>query len=115
MSNKSPLAELLADLQDPRVIWQLAAIAGALLVAWLINRFIQGRLPKESGVRRVFGRIGTPVIAMALLFLARLPVAQMSSIGVIRAAILLLMTFAALDRLRAATRIHQRSGLAGEV
>jgi small-conductance mechanosensitive channel len=96
MQPATPLSDILSDLQDARVIWQIAAIAGALAVAWGVNWLLQRRFAEQSGVRRVLNRIGTPVIALLLLVIARVPLAKLGGINLIGGAIMLLLTFAAI-------------------
>jgi small-conductance mechanosensitive channel len=96
MQAATPLSELIADLQDPRVIWQVASIAGALLVAWGVTWFAQRRLVELTGARRVLGRVGTPLLAALILVALRKPLAQLGGVNLMGGAIMLLLTFAAI-------------------
>lgn len=75
----SLLVELWADLQRPTILWQLAALAGCLLLAYLVQRGVLNWLAARPGGEGRTQRIGRgslrrvlfPLAALALVFLAR--------------------------------------------
>jgi small-conductance mechanosensitive channel len=96
----SPLLELIEDLQDPRVIWQIGAIIVALLLAWLINTWLCRRVRDQGALQRFLFAVGTPLFAWLLLTLMRGPLAaQLNFLGSARlmaGAGMLILTFAAI-------------------
>jgi small-conductance mechanosensitive channel len=72
-------AELWADLQKPAILWQIVALAGALLIAYFVQRGVLAWLaarPGADGARQRISRGGLrrvlfPLGALALVFLAR--------------------------------------------
>lgn len=69
--------DLLGDLRDPGLLWQLAALVASIALGWTIARFLQAKLAgREShGVRRFgiesFGRVVGPLAIVALLALSQ--------------------------------------------
>jgi hypothetical protein len=66
---------VLSDLRQPDLVWQLAALAGCLLLAKLGERLLRGR-PLPAAGRWEIGqgwlkRIAFPVLALLLVWLAR--------------------------------------------
>ncbi len=47
------IGDVLADLQEPSVLWELAVIAAALVAAWLLNRFVAPWVRSDHTVLRV--------------------------------------------------------------
>lgn len=91
-------AELLRDLSDPRVVWQLAAIAVCVLLAWGISTwFMRATKAREEidrdGLRPRLAVVA-PVVAVILLLLALPLMALWTSTSLIRMAIALLGSFA---------------------
>src|SRR5574341_2494405 len=69
------LAELIADLEDPRILWQVGAVLLSLLLAWGFARLLTPRLQGGAGAWRVgagsLRRVVFPLSALLLVVLAR--------------------------------------------
>lgn len=72
--------ELWSDLRQPAILWQVLALSACLLLAWLVQRAALQRLARrqegEVSTRYRLGRGGLrrvmfPLVALALVFLAR--------------------------------------------
>jgi small-conductance mechanosensitive channel len=65
------LLDLWRDLQHPRVVWQLAGVAGALLVAALPSHLIHRRLARDAARPRpgleAAGMLAFPLLALVLV------------------------------------------------
>jgi small-conductance mechanosensitive channel len=69
------LFDLLSDLHQTAIIWQIVVVAISLLLAWGLIRLLSGRIPKTGIVSR-FGlsgvsRITFPLLALLLVFTGR--------------------------------------------
>jgi small-conductance mechanosensitive channel len=92
------LLDLWQDLQQPDVIWQVGVLLGCFALAWLFDRWLQGRMATaddaESGARQ-FGqrglkRIGLPLAMLVLVLAARPLLAQWHHVNLLKLAIPLL-------------------------
>lgn len=75
-SIQSALADLWGDLKQPDLLWQIAAIAACMLVAWAMSRMARVKTSGEqSAAVRCgaggFNRIIFPLVVVGLLFAAR--------------------------------------------
>lgn len=113
--------EMLADLQDPRVIWQLVAIALCLAIGWglagLVRRSIDKRAQAATLVQRGMKPLSTvlaPLLAVGLLLIAKPLLAMSFSVSLIRMAIALLASFALIRAVfYVLRRVFARSGRVG--
>ncbi len=111
-------AELLRDLSDPRVVWQLATIALCVVLAWGITTFfVRGLKLREAagpgGIRPRFG-IVAPLVTVGLLMLAVPMLAAWTSTSLLRTAIALFGSFAMIRAVfYVLRRIFARSGRVG--
>jgi small-conductance mechanosensitive channel len=94
------LLDLWSDLQEPGVLWQIAAIAGCLAVGWLLARLIRAafaRRAQDEGILRIglesFSRVLAPTISLCLVLVARSVLAPILHINLLRVAIPLLASF----------------------
>lgn len=92
--------ELLADLQQARVIWQLVAIAICIGIGWGTTRVVQRRV-KEREQSSLVGRtmrplstVLAPLLAVALLLLSKPLLGSWMNVSLLRLAIALLGSFA---------------------
>jgi small-conductance mechanosensitive channel len=93
------LLEMLADLQDKRVLWQLGAIALSLLLAWWANRLLLPRISQEREGAWKLGaaglqRVAFPLIALVLVLLARAALKTWLPVHLLDLAVPLLLTMA---------------------
>ncbi|HEU4851658.1 MAG TPA: mechanosensitive ion channel domain-containing protein [Telluria sp.] len=97
MPISSLLRDLLHDLNDPAVLWQVAVIAACVIVGWgiahLLRRASQEREERLTGhpvVRMVgvesFEKVLAPLMVLALLAVARYSLAGIMNVGLIRIA-----------------------------
>ncbi|MDP2809934.1 MAG: mechanosensitive ion channel [Rhodocyclaceae bacterium] len=90
--------EVLADLREPDLVWQLAIMAGCLLLALLGESLLRRRQPGE-GRAWAFGhgglkRISFPVLALILVLLARWLAEEWIRVGLLSLAVPLLASLA---------------------
>ena len=98
------LMDTWSDLQSPSILWQLGALVGCLLLAWLIERAMLARVAHsgdaETAARR-FGRSGLrrvlfPLSALIFVFAARAVLGKYQSVHLLNLAVPLLTSFAAI-------------------
>lgn len=115
------LSDLWSDLRDPGLLWQISALAGCLALAWTLGRILRGRFTAQDVQLRVmrlgvesFSRVLSPMLALALVAIARLVLEQWQQVNLLRVAIPLIGSFA-LIRLAfyVLRRVFARSGKAG--
>ncbi|NMG46329.1 mechanosensitive ion channel [Aromatoleum toluvorans] len=96
------LTDTWSDLQSPSILWQLAALAGCLALAWLIGRAMLERVRRrgetETAAQR-FGRSGLrrvlfPLLALIFVFAARAVLGRYQSVNLLNLAVPLLTSFA---------------------
>ncbi len=94
------LSDLWSDLREPGVLWQMATIAGCLLLGWSLARLIRAAFVRRSpdeGILRIglesFSRVLAPTISLCLVLVARPILAQAHHINLLRVAIPLLASF----------------------
>ena len=89
---KGLLAEAWRDLQQPGLVWQIATIAACIVVAWLASRAIRRRAPGAAPARWHFGveglkRVLWPLLAVALLAVAREALKPITSVNLLNVAV----------------------------
>lgn len=96
----SLLFDLWEDLQQPEVVWQIAALAACFAVAWLFDRWLHRRFAHagetENAARR-FGqrglkRLGLPAAMLLLVLVARPLLAHWHHVNLLNLAIPLLVS-----------------------
>ncbi len=69
------LLDLLADLEHPAILWQLAVLAVGLLVAWLLNAALARRMPEAEGAWKLglggARRVVFPLAALVVVLLGK--------------------------------------------
>lgn len=92
------LGELWRDLQQPDVLWQIAALAFCLGLAWLAARALRRQQGAAEGAWRIgrsgLNRILFPLFALGLVLLARLVLRQWHHVNLLNVAVPLLGSFA---------------------
>ncbi|WP_241672958.1 mechanosensitive ion channel family protein [Lacisediminimonas profundi] len=93
-------SDLLSDLQNPRLVWQLVAIAVCVAIGWGAGALMR-RWRKEHDQATLAGRtmrplstVLAPLVAAALLALVKPVLAGWTSVSMLRMAIALLISFA---------------------
>lgn len=98
----SPLwQDVLSDLQHPDVFWQIVTIAGCIAVSWGLARLLRPRLSAQDRQQRLL-QLGVegiapalwPLLALLLIWLARLVLAQWQPVNLLRLATALITAFA---------------------
>lgn len=95
-----PLAELWQDLQHPALMWQVATLAGCIVVAKLVERLVRGRQPElEPSLAVQLGRSGLrrlcfPLTALVLVLLAREAMRPLGPVNLLSISIPLLASLA---------------------
>jgi len=93
------LVGLWKDLQDPTILWQVAALAACLLAAWASSRLLQLRAPEESSRAMKLGagslrRLVFPLAAVLFLAGGRWALENWHPANLLSVAIPLFATFA---------------------
>jgi small-conductance mechanosensitive channel len=101
----TPLSNLwpatLSDLHAPAMLWQIATVAVCLVSGWLLARLLRGMLGTREAKLRVmrfgvesFSRVLSPLLALALIAMAKPVLAQWHPVDLLRVAIPLVASFA---------------------
>lgn len=114
-------ADLLTDLRNPAIFWQVLVIAASLLIGWGGARILRLRFaPKDLNQRVVrlgmesFSRVLSPVLGLVLIIAARPILAQWQHVNLLRLAIPLVGSFALIRfAFYILRRIFARGGKAG--
>ncbi len=92
--------DIWSDLQQPAVFWQGAAIAGCVLVGWLLARLLRASFSSpqtEAGMLHFgvasFSRVLTPLLILMLILIARPLLAHYQHVNLLRLAIPLVAAF----------------------
>jgi small-conductance mechanosensitive channel len=88
---------LLADFNDPRLLWQLIAIVICGSLGWLGSRLLMKRFGGQSGSLGVgldsFQRVLTPLLTLACIAIASSLLAHWQSVGLLRIAMPLTLSY----------------------
>ena len=101
----SLLHDILADLQQPAIFWQVAVLLACLGLAWGLSRWLLSLMsaeagPSEDGNGRAFGMAGLarvlmfPLFALALVAIASPILRNWQNVGLLRMALVLLAALA---------------------
>jgi len=97
------LDDLLGDLQDPGLMWQLGAIAASMLLGWGLSRLLRKWMRGDAahtGVRQFglesFGRVVGPLAIVCLLALSEVVLARWHHINLIKLALPIFGSLAAI-------------------
>lgn len=95
------LSDLWTDLRDPGLLWQIAALAACLALGWALARAARGKLTAHDMQLRVmrlgvesFSRVMWPLLALALVMVAKLVLEQWYPVNLLNVAIPLIGSFA---------------------
>ena len=96
------LADLLADIRNPAILWQALAIVASIVVGWglahLIHRSLLKDRARHGGLLSVglgsFGRVLAPLLIFGLLALSKTVMQSYSSVHLLRVALPLAMSLA---------------------
>ena len=96
------LADLLADIRNPAILWQALAIVASIVVGWglahLIHRSLLKDRARQGGLLSVglgsFGRVLAPLLIFGLLALSKTVMQSYSSVHLLRVALPLAMSLA---------------------
>ncbi|PIQ11792.1 MAG: mechanosensitive ion channel protein MscS [Hydrogenophilales bacterium CG_4_9_14_3_um_filter_59_35] len=92
------LTELLSDLEQTRMLWQLAVLGFSLALAWGLGRLLRGRLPKSQGALKVglggVSRVAFPLIALLLVVIGKTVLKNWHSVNLLNIATSLLLALA---------------------
>jgi small-conductance mechanosensitive channel len=112
-------SQLLADINDPNLQWQLLTLAGCVALGWWLSRFLSRRLlgqvdaveSANSSLRRLL----TPLLILILVTLASRVLSSYQSVGLLRVAVPLALSYllirAAFYLLRQIFKSDGRAGL----
>ncbi len=95
---KNLIADLLNDMRDPGLLWQLGALVAAVLLGWLISRLLRARVAArvaatapDSGIAHFgaesFSRVVGPLAIVAFLFSAQLLLGQWQKVHLLKVAV----------------------------
>ena len=92
------LTDLLSDLEQTRILWQLAVLGLSLALAWGLTRLLRGRLPKSEGAIKVglggVSRVAFPLAALLLVVIGKTLLKNWHSVNLLNVATSLLLAMA---------------------
>jgi small-conductance mechanosensitive channel len=97
-STHNLLTELLSDLEQTRILWQLAVLGFSLALAWGFSRLLRSHLPKSEGAAKVglggVSRVAFPLVALLLVVIGKTVLKSWYSINLLNIATSLLLALA---------------------
>ncbi|HVK32334.1 MAG TPA: mechanosensitive ion channel domain-containing protein [Burkholderiaceae bacterium] len=102
------IGALIASLQRPSALIELATLAGCLVLAWLVVRLVRGNLARPSSVwfgERIFDGVLFPALALAFAVGARWLLARSGFVEVLAVFRLAVPILASLLMIRVAVRV----------
>ena len=97
-STHNLLTELLSDLEQTRILWQLAVLGFSLALAWGFSRLLRSHLPKSEGAAKVglggVSRVAFPLVALLLVVLGKTVLKNWYSVNLLNIATSLLLAMA---------------------
>lgn len=97
-STHNLLTELLSDLEQTRMLWQLAVLGFSLALAWGFSRLLKSHLPKSEGAAKVglggVSRVAFPLIALLLVVIGKTVLKNWHSVNLLNIATSLLLALA---------------------
>ena len=97
-STHNQLTELLSDLEQTRILWQLAVLGFSLTLAWGFSRLLRSHLPKSEGAAKVglggVSRVAFPLVALLLVVIGKTVLKNWYSINLLNIATSLLLAMA---------------------
>lgn len=90
-------SQLLADLNDPNLQWQLLAVLLCVAAAWWLSRMLVRRLSVSGGVTQVnhasLHRLLTPLLVLIFVAIATRVLSSYQSVGLLRVAMPLALSY----------------------
>ena len=90
-------SQLLADIHDPNLQWQLIALGLCVALGWWLSRLLSQRLSAQAGGSsiswRSAQRLLTPLLILLLMLLAARVLSSTQSVGLLRVAIPLTLSY----------------------
>ncbi len=90
-------SQLLADIDNPNLLWQLLALAACAALGWLLSRAMMSRFAGQTGSLGValdsFQRVLTPLLTLGLIALAGRVLSQWQAVGLLRVAMPLTLSY----------------------
>ena len=90
-------SQLLADIHDPNLQWQLIALGLCVALGWWLSRALSQRLTAHSGLASIskgsVQRLLTPLLILLLMLLAARVLSSTQSVGLLRVAIPLTLSY----------------------
>ena len=90
-------SQLLADIHDPNLQWQLIALGLCVALGWWLSRLLSQRLSAQPGGSsiswRSAQRLLTPLLILLLMLLAARVLSSIQSVGLLRVAIPLTLSY----------------------
>ena len=97
-STHNLLTELLSDLEQTGMLWQLALLGFSLTLAWGFSRLLRSHLPKSEGAAKVglggVSRVAFPLIALLLVVIGKTVLKNWHSVNLLNIATSLLLAMA---------------------
>lgn len=97
-STHNLLTELLSDLEQTKILWQLAVLGFSLTLAWGFSHLLRSHLPKSAGVAKVglggVSRVAFPLVALLLVVIGKTVLKNWYSINLLNIATSLLLAMA---------------------
>lgn len=115
------VSNLVNDLQNPGLLWQIAALVVSLVAGWTLASVLKGKLTARDAQLRVmrfgvesFSRVLSPLVGLAFVIVSKLMLEQWYQVALLRIAIPVVGSFA-LVRLvfYVLRRVFVRGGKAG--
>ncbi|MDO9065235.1 MAG: mechanosensitive ion channel [Sulfuricella sp.] len=97
-STHNLLTDLLSDLEQTKILWQLAVLGFSLALAWGFSRLLKSRLPKSEGAAKVglggVSRVAFPLVALLLVVIGKTVLKNWYSVNLLNIATSLLLALA---------------------
>lgn len=97
-STHNLLTDLLSDLEQTKILWQLAVLGFSLTLAWSFSRLLKSRLPKSEGAIKVglggVSRLAFPLVALLLVVIGKTVLKNWYSVNLLNIATSLLLALA---------------------
>ncbi|SFV11935.1 mechanosensitive ion channel family protein [Pseudoduganella namucuonensis] len=91
---KNLITDLISDLRDPGLLWQLAAVALAILLGWTLSSLLRARVAAREPVGNIarfgvesFSRVVGPLAIVTLLFIAEIVLARWQKVHLLKVAV----------------------------
>lgn len=91
---KNLISDLISDLRDPGLLWQLAAVAVAVLLGWTLSTLLRSRVAAREPVGNFarfgvesFSRVVGPLAIVTLLIIAEIVLARWQTVHLLKVAV----------------------------